>query len=84
MKQTDTQTHTHNRSMALFPGPPGWAGATELLDFMVRGKINRGRHTNHPAGHHSIQTKQCPPPSSLMSFTDRIPFLPPNQQCQST
>jgi len=29
-----------------FPGPPGWASARrELLDFMVQGKINRGRHT---------------------------------------
>ena len=31
---------------------------------MVQGKINRGRHTDHPAGRHSIQTKQCPPPPS--------------------
>jgi len=30
-----------------FPGPPGWASArSELLDFMVQGKINRGRHTD--------------------------------------
>jgi len=41
----------------------------ELLDFigLVQGKINRGRHTDHPAGRHSIRTKQCqcpPPPSS--------------------
>jgi len=28
-----------------------------LLDFMVQGKINRGRHTDYPAGRHSIQTK---------------------------
>ena len=28
---------------------------TGLLDFMVQGKINRGRHTDHPAGRHSIQ-----------------------------
>jgi len=29
-----------------FAGPPGWAGARrELLDFMVQGEINRGRHT---------------------------------------
>jgi len=57
--------HHHNRFTALLPGPPGWAGArTELLDFMVQGKINRSRHTDHPAGHHSIQTNQCPPPSS--------------------
>ena len=49
-----------------FPGPPGWAGARrELLDFMVQGKINRGRHTDHPAGRHSIRANQClPPPSS--------------------
>jgi len=50
---------------ALFPGPPGWAGARrELLDFMVQGKINRGRNTNHLAGRHSIWTNHCPPPPS--------------------
>ena len=55
----------YNRFTALFPGPPGWAGARrELLDFMVQGKINRGRHTDHPAGRNSIRTKQCPPPPS--------------------
>jgi len=50
---------------------------------MVQGKINRGRHTDHPAGRHSIRTNQCPPPPSPI-FTGRIPFLSPNQQCQST
>jgi len=51
--------------MALFLGPPGWATARrELLDFMVQGKINRGRHTDHLAGRHSIWTNQCPPPPS--------------------
>jgi len=53
-------TH-HNRFTAPLLGPPGWAGTTrELLDFMVQGKINTGRHTDHPAGCHSIWTKQCP------------------------
>ena len=48
-----------------FPGPPRWASARrELLGFMVQGKINRGRHTDHLAGHHSIRTNQCPSPSS--------------------
>jgi len=52
---------------------------------MVQGKINRGRHTDHPAGRHSIRTNQCPsPPSSHIFFTGQMPFLPPNQQCQST
>jgi len=70
--------------MALFLGPPEWASARiELLDFMVQGKTNRGRHTDHPAGRHSIRTNQCPPPPSPF-FTGRMPFLPPNQQCQST
>jgi len=58
-------THTHDHFTALFPGPPGWAGArSELLDFIVQGKINRGRHTDHPTGCHSIRTNQCPPPPS--------------------
>jgi len=35
-----------------------------------------------PAGV-SIQTNQCPPPPSQF-FTSQMPFLPPNQQCQST
>jgi len=34
------------------------------LDFMVQGKINRGRHTDHPAGRHSNRTNQRPPPPS--------------------
>jgi len=33
-------------------------------DFMVQGKINRGRHTDHPAGHHCIRINQCPHPPS--------------------
>ena len=46
-----------------FPGPPGWDGARrELLDLMVQGEINRGRHTDHLAGCHSIRINQCPPP----------------------
>jgi len=31
---------------------------------LVQGKIYRGRHTDHPAGRHSISTNQRPPPSS--------------------
>jgi len=55
--------------MALFPGPPRWAGARrELRDFMVQGEINKGRHTVHPARRHSIRTNQCPPPPSPHIF----------------
>ena len=51
---------------------------------MVQGKINRGRHTDLPPGRHSIRTNQCLPPPSPNFFTGRMPFLPPNQQRQST
>jgi len=45
---------------------------------MVQGKINRGRHTDHPDGHHSIQTKQCPPPPSPMFYRpDALPAAQP-------
>ena len=75
----------HNRFTALFPGPPGWVGARrELLNFMVQGKIDRGRHNDHPAGRHSIRTNQCSPPPFPHIFTGWMPFLPPNQQRQST
>jgi len=55
--------HQHNRFTALYPGPPGSAGARrKLLDFMEQREINRGRHTDHPAERHSIRNNQCPPP----------------------
>ena len=64
---TDRQTHActckyhHHTTIVLwfFSGPSGCAGARrELLDFMVHGKINRGRHTDHLTGRHSIRTNQ--------------------------
>ena len=85
IKLCTTTTTTPQPFYALFPGPPGWAGTRiELLDFMVQGKINRGRHTDHPDGHHSNRTNQCPPPLPPNFFTGRMPFLLPNQQYQST
>jgi len=82
--QTSVPPHTPQPFYTLFPEPSRWASARrELLHFMVQGKIKRGRHTNHSAGGHSIRTNQCPPPPSHF-FTGQMPFLPPNQQCQST
>jgi len=42
-------------------------------------KINRGRHTDHSAGRHSIRTKQCPPPPSPDIFygPDALPAAQP-------
>ena len=72
----------HNHFMALFPGPHEWASARrELLDFMVQGKINRDRHTDRLARRHSIRLTSAYLHQPPIFFTDRVPFLPPNQQC---
>jgi len=72
-------TNHHNRFTALFRGPPEWASTRrELLDFMLQGKINSGRHTDHPAGRHCIQTNQCPPlPSPIFCRSDALPVAQP-------
>jgi len=58
------------------PGEP--EPEENFLDFMVQRKINRGRYTNHPAGDHSIRTKQCPPPSSPSFYrSDGLPATQP-------
>ena len=50
----------------------------KLLDFMVQGKIKRGRHTDHPAGRRSIGTNQCPPPLSPIFYrSDALPTAQP-------
>jgi len=45
---------------------------------MVEGKINRGRHIDHPAGRHSIWTNQCPrQPSPIFYRPDALPTAQP-------
>ena len=68
----------------LFSGPPGWAGARKKLPgFMVQGKINRGRHTDSPDGHHSIRTKQCPPPPSPIFLQAGCPYCRPTNSVKA-
>jgi len=70
--------------MALFPGSPRWAGARrELLDFMVQGKINRSRHTDHLAGRHSIRTNQCLPPPSPIFLQAGCPSCRPTNSIKA-
>jgi len=81
-------THTHTRLTALFPGPPGWAGTRKVKPIWISLKQETmsgsgiswticksapcSRQITTPVPHHSV------------FFTGRMPFLPPNQQCQST
>jgi len=83
--RTEKHTHTHKRFMALFPGSPGEPVPEQNFWTLWRkGRLYGGWHIDHLAGRYSIRTKQCPPPPSANFFTGRMPFLPPNQQCQSS
>ena len=74
----------HTTVLRPFLGPPGWAGARkELLDFMVQGKIYRGRRTDSPDGHHSIRTKQCPPPPSPIFLQAGCPSCHPTNSVKA-
>jgi len=77
-------TPPHSRFTALFPGPPGWAGARrELLDFIVQGEISRGRYTDHLAGRHFIRTNQCPPPPSPIFLWAGCPSCRPTNSVKA-
>ena len=80
-------SHTHTHTTVLWPffwDHPGEPVPEEnFWTSWCKGRLTE-TDTDHPAGRHSIRTNQCPPPQSPHSFTGRMPFLPPNQQCQST
>ena len=81
-----THTHTHSCLTALCQGLPRWAGTRKVkptwillkqetvsgsgISWAICKSAPRSRQDNHAS---------IPP---LNFFTDRMPFLPPNQQCQ--
>ena len=81
--------NTHTRLTALCPGLPGWAGTRKVKAIWILLK----QETVSSSGIRSDICKSAPrsrqitinhastPPSF---FTGRMPFLPPNQQRQST
>jgi len=85
--QTHTHTHTHTRLTALCLGLPGCASTRKVkpiwillkqetvsgssISWAVCKSAPSSRQISTPAPHHSV-------------FTDRVPFLPPNQQREST
>ena len=80
-------TSTHTRLTALCPGLPRWAGTRKVkpiwillkqetvsgsgISLAICNSAPRSRQITTPAPHHSV-------------FSGRMPFLPPNQQRQST
>ena len=81
------QCHTQTCLTALHTGLPGWAGTRKVkpvwillkqetvsgsgISWAICKSASRSRQITTPAPHCSV-------------FTGRMPFLPPNQQCQST
>jgi len=58
---------------------------TTPLDYYGAGKVNGGRGTDRPGWHHPNWAYGAPTPTTPPKFfTGRMPFLPPNQQRQST
>jgi len=86
--KAEANTHTHTRLTALFPGLPGWAGTRKVkpiwiwlkqetvsgsgISWAISKSASRSIQITTPVPHHST------------FFTGRMPFLPPNQQRQST
>jgi len=87
MPQLVSNTYTHTHLSALFPGLPGWAGTRKVkpiwillkqetvsgssISLAICKSASPSRQITIPVPHHSF-------------FTGRMPFLPLNQQHQST
>jgi len=82
-KASSNILHHHNRFTALFPGEP--VPEENFWTLWCKGILTEADTPIIRLGATlSGLGKQCPPPSSPHFFTGRMPFLPPNQQYQST
>ena len=74
--------------MALCPGLPRWAGTRKVKPIWIFAETTDSEWQWHQLGHMqvctSLQTDNHASTPPLGFFTGRMPFLPPNQQRQST
>jgi len=78
------QWHNHNHFMVFFRDHPGEPVPEEnFWTLWCKGRLTEA-DTNHLAWRHSIRNQPVPTSTIPPFFTGRMPFLPPNQQCQST
>jgi len=80
----ELHTHTHTRLTALCLGLPGWAGTRKIKPIWILLKQETVSGSVHMQVCTSLQTDNHASTPPLIFFTGRMPFLPPNQQCQST
>ena len=85
---TTTMTHTHTRLTALCPGLPGWAGTRKVkpIWILLKQETVSGCGISWAICKSAPRSRQItmPAPHCSVFFTGRMPFLPPNQQRQST
>ena len=85
---TSLHTHTHTHLTALFKGTTQvtrYQKSKTNLDFTEARDIEWQWHQlDHMQVCTSLQTDNHASTPPLSFFTGRMPFLPPNQQCQST
>ena len=81
-------TLTHTRLTTLFPGLPGWAGTRKVkpIWILLKQEIVSGSGISRAIckSDTSLQTDNHASTPPLSFFKGRMPFLPPNQQRQST
>ena len=87
VKKSTTYTHTHTRLMALCPGLPGWASTKkeEPIWILLKQETVSGDGISWAICKSAPYSRQIP--HQLLTaqfFTGRMPFLPPNQQRQTT
>jgi len=80
-------THTHPFN-GPFPGLPGWAGTRKVKPIWIslKQETMRGSGISWAICKSASRSRQItiPAPHHSSFFTGRMPFLPPNQQRQST
>ena len=85
--RTHAHTHTHTHLTALFPGLPVWAGTRKVkpIWILLKQETVSGSGISWAICKSASRSRQITMPvPHTQFFTGRMPFLPPNQQCQST
>ena len=80
-------THTHTHLTALCPGLPRWAATTKVkpIWILLEQETVSGIGISWAVCKPATRSRQITTPApTTQFFTGRMPFLPPNQQCQST
>ena len=80
-----TQQLTYTHLTALCPGLPGWAGTKKVKPIWIFTEARDSEWQWNQLGHMQVCTSlQTDNHATTQFFTGQMPFLPPNQQCQST